>query len=390
MSPRIRVLHVITRLIVGGAQENTIETVCGLDPNGFEVELVCGSQTGSEGSLLDEARGRGAKIRIEPSLVREFSPVHDPKALLRLTKTMRDGRYDIVHTHSSKAGILGRLAARRAGVPAVVHTVHGWPFRQGQPALLRVLYTVMERFAAARTDRLLAVTHRDVDKGVEAGVAGRERFEIVRSAIDMARFSKSASERAGVRESWGVGPETRVIGAITRLSPQKAPLDFVAAAAEIAAAQPDVVFVLVGDGPMRSRVERAIRDHGLGGRFRMLGLRRDVSELLSGMDVFLLTSLWEGLPRALVQAMAVGVPVVATAVDGSSEIVLEQETGRLVPPGDPQTAARVVLEILRDPISAARCGTTAQRMVERDFDLSRMLEQLAQLYRTLSKGNPVG
>jgi glycosyltransferase involved in cell wall biosynthesis len=384
MTDRIRVLHVITRMIVGGAQENTLETVCGLDPAEFETELVCGPQTGPEGSLIEEARRRGAQVRIEPSLVREFSPLRDGLALQRLTRLMRDGRYDIVHTHSSKAGILGRLAAGRARIPGVVHTVHGWPFRPNQPAPLRAFYVALERLAAARTDRFVAVTSRDIDKGVKAGVAGPDRFEVVRSAIDMGRFAGAADTRSRTRDSWGFGPEVEVVGTVTRLSPQKAPLDFVAAAAEIASKRPDVGFVVVGDGPLRSEVERAVRMHGLEWRFRLLGIQRDVPELLSGMDLFLHSSLWEGLPRAIVQAMAAGVPVVTTAVDGSSEIVVDGETGRLVPPGDLSAMARAALASLDDPGGRARCAATARAAVGREFDLPTMLARLAQLYRALA------
>lgn len=384
MIRRIRVLQVITRMIVGGAQETALETVCGLDPEKFDADLVCGPQTGPEGSLIEEARQRGARVRVEPSLVRQFSPLRDGLALQRLTRLMRDGRYDIVHTHSSKAGILGRLAARRAGIPGVVHTVHGWPFRPDQPAPLCAFYVALERLAASRTDRLVAVTRRDIDKGVKAGVAGLNRFEVVRSAIDVARFAGAAESRTHTRESWGFGPEAEVVGTVTRLSPQKAPLDFVAAAAEIAAKRPDVGFVVVGDGPLRREVERAVREHGLDRRFRLLGLQRDVPELLAGMDLFVLTSLWEGLPRAIVQAMAVGVPVVATGVDGSSEIVIDGETGILVPPGDPSAMARAALASLDDPAGRASCAAAARTLVGREFDLPLMLARLEQLYRELS------
>lgn len=385
MTDRIRVLHVITRMIVGGAQENTLETVCGLDPAVFETELLCGPQTGPEGSLIEEARQRGARVRVEPSLVREFSPPRDGLALQRLTRLMRDGRYDIVHTHSSKAGILGRLAAGRARVPGVVHTVHGWPFRPNQPAPLRAFYVALERLAAARTDWLVAVTRRDIYKGVKAGVAGLNRFEVVRSAIDVARFAGAAESRSHTRDSWGFGPEVEVVGTVTRLSPQKAPLDFVAAAAEIAANRPDVGFVVVGDGPLRREVERAVRKHRLERRFRLLGIQRGVPELLAGMDLFLLTSLWEGLPRAIVQAMAAGVPVVVTGVDGSSEVVIDGETGRLVPPSDPSATARAALASLNDPGGRASCVAAARALVSREFGLPLMLARLALLYRELSR-----
>jgi glycosyltransferase involved in cell wall biosynthesis len=374
------VLHVITRLIVGGAQENTVDSASGFDARSIEAEVLCGPETGPEGSILAEARARGVRVTVEPSLRRALRPLADLRALWRTARFVRRGRFDVVHTHSSKAGIVGRWAAWLAGTPRVVHTVHGWSFHERQPAAVRALYLALERASARITERLVCVTARDVQKGLAARIGVPAQYQVIRSAIDVAGFAAPRRSRAEVRSEWGLPAEAAVVGAVTRLSSQKAPLDLVAAAAEVSRVRPDVRFVIVGDGPERAAVERRIRELGLSGATRLLGLRRDVADLLAGLDVFLLTSLWEGLPRALVQAMAAGVPVVATAVDGCTEVVRDCETGLLVPPGRPDEAARAVLRLLDDPELAGRLRRAARASVDKEFDTERMLAQLASLY----------
>jgi glycosyltransferase involved in cell wall biosynthesis len=375
------VLHVITRLIVGGAQENTLETAAGLDPRGFRSEILCGPESGPEGSLLDEARARGVRVSVEPALLRELHPRADLQAVLRIARFVRRGGFRVLHTHSSKAGILGRFAARLAGVPHVVHTVHGWSFHARQPAALRALYVRLERAAARITDTLVAVSERDVEKGLAAGIGSADRYRVIRSAVEIDRFARPIRSRSEVRGEWGIPEGAPVIGSVTRLVPQKAPLDFVTAAAAIAGARPEARFVLVGDGPERDAVEQRVRALGLGGRVLLLGLRRDVPDLLAAFDAFLLTSLWEGMPRVLVQAVAAGVPVVATAVDGCAELVRDGETGLLVPPGRPEAAARAALRLLGDPDLATRIRRAARPRIEREFGLERMLGALEEVYR---------
>jgi glycosyltransferase involved in cell wall biosynthesis len=386
----LRVLHVITRMIVGGAQENTLETVCGLDPRRFRTALLCGPESGPEGSLLDEARRRGASVTIEPALRRELRPLLDVRALLRLARVMRRGAFDLVHTHSSKAGVLGRLAARLARVPGVVHTVHGWPFHERQSPARRRLYVALERAAARAADRLVAVSTRDLETGLAAGIGPRARWVVVRSAVDLGGVRAAAGRRAAVRAAWGVPPEAAVVGTVARLAPQKAPLDFVEAAARIARARPEARFVVAGDGPLRAAVEEGVRAAGLAGRLVLLGLRRDVAEVLAGLDVFVTTALWEGLPRALVQAMAAGLPVVATAAGGTPEVVRPEESGLLVPAGRPEATAGAVLRLLADPALARRLGEAGRSAVGAEFDLPTMLARLAALYEDVVAARRAG
>jgi glycosyltransferase involved in cell wall biosynthesis len=380
----LEVLHVITRLIVGGAQENTLETALLLDPDRFRATILTGPEAGPEGSLIEEGRRRGAEIVVEPALRRALHPGADAVAFLRLARRIRRGAFDVVHTHSSKAGILGRWAARWVGTPLVVHTVHGWSFHAHQPAWQRSLFVALERSAARCADRLVAVSERDVGKGLAAGIGSAAKYTVVRSAIDMDCFRFSAELRSAARSRWRLPEDVPVVGTVTRLSPQKDPLSFVEAAARVARAHPRVHFVVVGDGPLREAAGRRAAALGLGERILWLGLRRDVAKILSGLDLFVLTSLWEGLPRALVQAMATGLPVVASAVDGNAELVEDGVSGRLVPPGRPEEAARAINELLAAPVIRAQMGQAAALRVREEFSHGRMLRALEAVYETAS------
>jgi glycosyltransferase involved in cell wall biosynthesis/4-amino-4-deoxy-L-arabinose transferase-like glycosyltransferase len=379
---RIRVLHVITRLIVGGAQENTMLTAALLDPDGYAVDVVSGPQTGSEGSLAPEVRARGIRLTILPSLVREVNPLKDAVALVVLTCRIRRGRYDVVHTHSSKAGILGRWAAHLAGTPVIVHTVHGWGHHDRQPPLVQRWYILLEQITQRITDRLIVVSPRNIQKGLADGIATPDKYVTIRSGVDLDRFQRPSRPREDVRAELGIPLECAVVGTVTRLSPQKAPLDFVAATAQVAAHRQDVHFVIVGDGPLRADVEARVVASGLAERVHLTGLRRDVADLMHSFDIFALTSLWEGLPRVLPQAMAAGLPIVATAVDGNAEAVEDGLNGFLTSPGDPYDMAAALLRLLERPALSRRMGQ-AGRARALEFDVHKMVSDIAALYETL-------
>jgi len=381
MSP-IRVLHVITRLIVGGAQENTMLTAALLDPARYAVDVISGPQTGSEGSLIEEVRARGVPLTIEPALVREINPAKDLLALARLARFIRRGHYDIVHTHSSKAGILGRWAAWLAGAPIIVHTIHGWGHHDRQHPLVRRSYILLEQVTQRITDRLVVVSPRNIEKGLADGIATPAKYVTVRSGIELDRFRRPARPREAVRAELSIPADAPVVGTVTRLSPQKAPLDFVETAAQVVARRPGVHFIVVGDGPLRAGVEARIAVLGLASCVHLTGLRRDVPDLLHSFDVFALSSLWEGLPRVLSQAMAAGLAVVATAVDGNAEAVEDGVNGLLAPPGDPQAMAAALLRLLDDPALAAQMGAAGRERAE-EFGARKMVEDIAALYEVL-------
>jgi len=379
---RTSVLHVITRLIVGGAQENTMLTAALLDPDHYAVDVISGPQTGSEGSLIENVRERDIPLTIEPSLVRQINPLKDLLSLIRLTRFIKRGRYTIVHTHSSKAGILGRWAAWLAGAPVILHTVHGWAHHERQHPLVRRFYILLEQITAPITHKLIVVSPLNTQKGLAARIAAPEKYITIRSGIEMDRFRQPTRPRETVRAELDIPQNAPVVGTVTRLSPQKAPLDFVASAVQVLERCPDVHFVIVGDGPLRAGVETEIAAHNLAERIHLTGLRRDVPDLLHSFDIFALTSLWEGLPRVLPQAMAAGLPIVATAVDGNAEAVTDGVNGLLTPPGDPQAMAAALLRLLDDQALTKRMGEAGRARAD-EFGAHKMVSDIAALYEEL-------
>jgi glycosyltransferase involved in cell wall biosynthesis len=379
---RIKVLQIITRLIIGGAQETAMLIADMLDRDRFDVAVLSGPQTGSEGSLIDEVRGRGIPLTIVPALVREISPAKDLLAVFKMAAFIKRGRFDIVHTNSSKAGVLGRWAAWLAGTPIIVHTVHGWGHNDRQRPLVRRVFILLEQITQRITDRLVVVSPRNIEKGLADGIATPEKYITIRSGIGLAHFRQPTRPRDAVRSELGIPPGAPVVGSVTRLSPQKAPLDLVGAAALVAAQRPDVHFVAVGDGPLRAKVEARIAALGLTDHFHLTGLRRDVPDLLHSFDLFALSSLWEGLPRVLPQAMAAGLPIVTTAADGSAEAVTDGVNGFLTPPGDAQAMAAALLQLLDDPALASKMGEAGQDRAD-EFSARKMVDDIAALYEAL-------
>lgn len=357
-SRRPKIVHLITRLELGGAQQNTLYCVEQHDRMRFAVGLWAG-----EGGILD-ARARSmeeADVRIVPWLVHPIDPARDAIAVTRLASLLRD--VDLVHTHSSKAGILGRAAARLAGVPGIVHTVHGWSFNDVQPAVTRRFYVEAERAAARVTDRIVCVARFDRERGLGAGIGHPSQYRIVRSGIDPRLYVAPEGTRERVRRALGAGPQDVVVGSIANFKPQKGPLDFVEAARRARLRDPRLRFFIAGDGDLRPAAERAIADAGLGDAVHLLGWRDDVPELLAAMDIFLLTSLFEGLPRVVLQAMAASVPVVATDTGGVAEVVLDGKTGRLVPPGDPAAAAEAIVALAEHTDTRRRFAASARALL---------------------------
>lgn len=379
----VRVLHPITRLIIGGAQENTLYTATRLDPLKYRVEVVCGPQTGPEGSLIEHARSLGVPLTVLPELLREVRPARDLLALARLTGMIRRGKYSIVHSHSSKAGILGRQAARLARVPVIIHTVHGWSFHAHLSPPVRAAYIQMERRMAAYTDALIVVSSGDIQKGLDAGIGRRDQYHLIRSAIPLKNFDPVQVDRWEVRAQLNIPEDALVLGNVGRFSAQKNPLDWVRVAARVAREYPSIRFLLVGDGPLRLQVEALLAQEGLSRSTILTGLRSDVNRLLAAMDVFLLTSLWEGLPRVIPEAMAMRLPVVATAVDGSSEAVRSGVTGFVCPPGDLDGLAAACIQLLSSSEQRLQFGLQARQIALDKFDLDEMIRQIDRLYERL-------
>ena len=375
----LRVLHAITMLELGGAQRNTLDTVAALDRREFVAALACADT----GALLPEARSLPATEVFElPHLRREVRPWADARAYRELRAAIRTFHPDVVHTHSSKAGILGRLAARRERVPVVVHSIHGFGFGRHQAYPVRQACLAAERTAARWTTAFVAVSRRNLEDGARLGLFPRERARVIRSGIDLAAFRAHAGG-ARVRAELGIPAAAPLVVQVACFKPQKAPERFVELAARLSGRFPDAHFLLVGDGVLRVTLARLRRAAGLDGRLHLPGWRRDVPALLDAATVTTLTSRFEGLPRALVEALAAGVPVAAMAVDGVEEVVRDGENGFLVAEGDVAGLADRVGAILHDGTLRRRLAAAAGEGLG-EFERGTMVRQQEELYRELA------
>jgi glycosyltransferase involved in cell wall biosynthesis len=344
---RALIVHVITRLDLGGAQENTLATCRGLRDRGYRVVLIHGP-----GGLLDP-EAESLERRVVPQLGRAVDPMRDTQALATLTGHLAELRRQqspeggfVVHTHTSKAGLLGRIAARRWGLRPVIHSIHGFPFFEGQASWARAGYTLLERWAGSLTDGFISVSRANLAEAQARGIVRPHHLaRVVRSGFDLEPFRAAAHARAVARRELEV-PEDRILWiSIANLKPQKDPLTLVAAVDLARRRLPDLEVWYAGDGPLRGVVEAEIRRRGLSHHLRLLGWRRDVPRLLAACDGMILTSRFEGLPRTVVQARAAGRPVVASRVDGTGEILRDGCTGRLVEPGSVPGFARALMEV---------------------------------------------
>ena len=383
--PKRRICHVITRMIVGGAQENTLLTVRGLLEKGHEVELVTGPTEGPEGRLLQSVSVPGLNVVEIPELKRPVRPVTDLRAYHALLRHFREHAFDVVHTHSSKAGILGRLAARRCGCPLVVHTVHGQPFHPYETWWKNQLFIAAERWAAKRCDHIIAVARAMVDQCVAAGVAPADKYTVIYSGMRTDTFANTPPD-TGLRTQLGIPDGVPVIGKIARLFDLKGHDLLLAAAPAVVRAFPDTRFLLVGDGNLRPQLEQEVKDRSLENNVIFAGLvpPADIPRYLSLMDALVHLSLREGLPRTVVQALASGVPAVAFALDGTPEVIEHERTGYLCTPESVSEVRDALLALLRDPANARRMGRLGQSRVCSQFDWRRMVDQIETLYAKLS------
>jgi len=381
----MRIVHVITRLIVGGAQENTILTCDGLRELGHEVTLITGPTTGPEGSLVDRARGGGYEFVEIPELVRAVHPWRDLRAIRRLKREFLSRRPDVVHTHSSKAGIVGRYAACAARVPAVVHTIHGMSFNRTQSRPVRRLYAWLERRAARRSHAIVAVADAMIEQSVAAGVCSRETMRTVYSGMEVDLFDPNKHDRAAIRQAWGVGEDEIVVGSAARLFRKKGYEQLIPVMARAVKRNPRLKFVWIGDGAQRQDYEAELTRLNLAERTILTGLVRpeQIPELLAGCDLLAHTSQWEGLPRTVVQALLMRVPAVAFAIDGTPEVVLDGHTGRLAPLNNLDVFTDALLELAGDENQRRKMGAAGRRLCLERFNWRKMTADLDQMYREL-------
>jgi len=376
-APRpLRVATVITRL-EGGAGVLALRGALALDPAACQVTII----TGQGDQLVAQARAAGLEVVIEPSLRVPIRPASDVRALRRLTALLAARDFDVVHTHCAKAGAVGRVAARRAGVPRVVHTYHGFPFHDFQPGPLRRAYVSVEQRLGRITDVALCVGAGVAAEAVRRELIAPDRVRTIGVCADepgrARRRGTSHEARRLARLALGLPADAKVVGAVGRLTYQKAPEDFVAALADLK--RPDVAGVWVGGGELARRVRQQAADLPAG-RMVLAGERPDVLDLLPAFDVFVLPSRYEGLPTAIVEAMICGIPVIATAVNAVPDLVIPGETGLLVPPRRPARLASAIGHLLNSPAAASRMAAAARAHVSGRYGAPVLRDALIAAY----------
>ncbi|MCK9595027.1 MAG: glycosyltransferase family 4 protein [Candidatus Omnitrophica bacterium] len=379
MPKKINLLYVITKLEMGGAQRHLLELCRHLDKEKFNVFLF----TAAQGVLLEDFLSvNNLNIKRSSNLERSINPLKDIAALFEIFHFIRKNNIQLAHTHSSKAGIIGRIAARLAGVKIVIHTVHGWPFNDFQGYLSSRLFVLMERVCAMFTDKIIAVSQADIAKGLKSRIGRPEKYSLIRYGIDIPAF---ASRNIGIKQELGIPADDPVVGMIACFKPQKNPLDFIRMAELVRKAHPRARFILTGDGILRPRIEALVNELGLADNVLLTGWRRDVPAILSTLDIFALSSYWEGLPIAVLEAMAASKPVVATDTGGITEVIRDGENGFLVKPGDIAKMAAKVSLLLADRSLRERLAMNASKSLSSAFTTTDMCRNTGNLYSFLIK-----
>jgi glycosyltransferase involved in cell wall biosynthesis len=383
MKGKIRVMRVIARLNIGGPAIHAILLTAGLDPTRFVSTLVTGVEAAYEGNMLDLALQKGVQPLVIPQLGREISPLRDWMTLIRLYRLFRDRRPHIVHTHTAKAGTVGRLAARLAGVPVVVHTFHGHVFHDYFGPLQTRVFIGIERFLASLSDRIVTVSDGQRRELADYGVASLDKMAVVPLGFELDALLNCESLRGQLRRELGIPEGMALVGVVARLTAIKNHRLFLDAARLIVEAGQEAMFLVVGDGELRAELEAYVAELGLAERVIFTGWRRDLSRIYADLDVVVLSSLNEGTPVSLIEAMAAAKPVVATRVGGVSDVVLDKKSGYLVQSKDMEGLTGGILALLRAPDRAREMGRVGRAAVHPKYAKETLLAPMEKLYLEL-------
>ncbi|MFA6130397.1 MAG: glycosyltransferase family 4 protein [Candidatus Omnitrophota bacterium] len=377
---KINILYIITKLELGGAQKQLLSLVRGLDKERFNPYIL----TAFNGLLIDAAEEiPGLRLIRCRFIERPIRPIKDILAFFFICHFIKKNNIDIVHTHSSKAGILGRLAAKASGTRTIIHTVHGWSFHDYQPGIAYYFYLFLEKVCACFSSAIIIVSQWDKMRALQKKVGRQDKFKLIRYAVNQEEF-KNNTGASRVRKEFGLTGEDLVVGMTACFKPQKSPLDFIKLANAINKELPNVKFILVGDGILRRKICALIDKLDLGKQIILVGWRNDITSILSCLDVFVLTSLWEGLPISVLEAMSAGLPVIATDTGGIREVVLDGKTGYLVKPGDIEALRDRLRELLIKPSLRKEFSRLAVSTLEpNEYSLDNMLKKTTQLYSDL-------
>ncbi len=379
----MKIVHIITRLIVGGAQENTLLSCEGQRDRGHEVTLMTGPSPGPEGSLMARAHGYGYRVEVFDSMRRSILPWRDWRTYSTLVRRLRKLKPDVVHTHSSKAGIIGRWAANLADVPAVIHTIHGLAFTASTHAMVNFFYEFLERRTAPISTRIVCVADAMRNQSLAARIGRPEQYVTVYSGMKTAPFLDPPVPRKQVRDALGLSDDHVVVGTIARLFDLKGHDDLLEIAPRLCARYPHLRWLWIGDGTLRPRFERQIAELGLADRFILTGLvpPERIPELSGAMDILVHPSRREGLARALPQGALAGKPVVTYDIDGAAEGVLDQVSGYVLPPFNRERLSAAIERLADDPLLRTRMGEVGREFARQRFDAKVMVEGLERVYR---------
>jgi glycosyltransferase involved in cell wall biosynthesis/folate-dependent phosphoribosylglycinamide formyltransferase PurN len=378
-----RILHFITRMTRGGAQENTLATVRGLRDKGHEVTLLTGPAWGKEGEILTRAIEDKIDLLILPKLFREINVLEDLWILVKLFGILIANRYEVIHTHTSKAGFIGRLAGYLCRVPVIIHTPHGHVFHSYFSRWTERFFIRLERWMARWTKRLIALTDACRREHLDLRIGKPGQWVVIPSGVDRDAFRDPGEERRRqIRSEWGIPEGKKIAGFVGRLSGIKGSKYLVAAVPEILGAEPSVHFLFVGGGEERPFLEERIAELGAASHVTFTGEQDEPAALMSVMDVLVVPSLNEGMGRVIVEAGFLKKPVVGTRVGGIPDL-LKEDAGILTEPKDPKAIAEAVIQILRDPVRAAQMGERLYARVNPEFTENCMIEKIDQLYKNL-------
>lgn len=385
----LKVVRIITRLNIGGPAINAITLSAGLPPDRFRSVLVCGSPGPDEGDMGYLAEEKGVRPVVIPHLRRQVRPADDVRSLRLIIALIRQERPDIIHTHMSKAGLLGRIAAMRTPGVKTVHTFHGNVLSGYFSTAQSRIFLSLERWLARRTDRLVALSESQRREMLERYRVGRpEQYAVIPLGFDLERFSRCGALRGELRRELGIPRDEAVIAIVGRLAPIKDPTLFLAAARCIRERRPDAVFLVVGDGELRAHCEAEARGMGIARNVRFLGWRRDLERIYADADVVMLTSKNEGTPVSLIEASAAARPVVAMNVGGVADVVLNGESGLLAEQRDARRLADLALCLLDDPPRAHAMGEKGRAFALARYATSRLLGDIAALYEAMVATGP--
>ena len=379
---KIKIAHLITRMVRGGAQENTLYTVKHLNPQKYEVWLISGPALGGEGSIEEKIPSWINFVKVN-ELVRPIHPLKDIIAFGKIFSLFLKEKFHIVHTHTSKAGIIGRWAAKMSGTKIIVHTPHGHIFYGYEKELVTLFYTWIERITSWITDTIVTLTEKGKIEHLERGIGNPEKMKVIYSGVEIEKFF-IPRDKISERKFLGLPERGKIVGCIGRMVPVKGHEYFLEAASIVREKYPEVHFLLQGEGPLRKQLIEKVRNLSLSSCCTFLPSETPVERVLSSLDIFVLPSLNEGMGRVLVEAMATGLPIVATKVGGVPELVKNGINGYLVPPGDKDSMADSIVSLLKNPSLASRMGEKGREM-SKNFSAQRMVLEIESLYKKLEE-----